>query len=118
MKISLWFKCSHSDPFSLDFRNDVVTARLSAEKLLAKAVQGEIASVMLDRENEAGIIFMTSEELPELFLAVKSDEDVRPAIDRGLKNAFCRDGYEVFVYTNGSITGPTIATMVRVVPAA
>lgn len=90
----------------------------SAERILESKFEGKSVPVTLTRETEAGVIFMTCDDLPELFLAVTSDDEIRPAIDRGLKNAFCADGREVSVYTNGSISGPKIGAMVRVVPAA
>ncbi|MCW5692211.1 MAG: hypothetical protein KIT48_07590 [Pseudolabrys sp.] len=90
----------------------------SAERILESNFSGKSVPITLIRENEAGVIFMTCDELPELFLAVTSDDEIRPAIDRGLRNAFCKEGREVSVYTNGSISGPQIGAMVRVVPAA
>lgn len=90
----------------------------SAEKILGSKFEGTSVPLTLDRENEAGIIFMTCALLPELFLAVKTDDEIRAAIDSGLRNAFSKEGHEVSVYTNGSISGPKIGTMVRVVPAA
>lgn len=95
-----------------------VTALNSAEKILESSFEGKSVPVTLIRDSEAGVIFMTCEELPELFLAVTSDDEIRTAIDRGLTNAFCKDGRSVSVYTNGSISGPRIGAMVRVVPAA
>lgn len=90
----------------------------SAEKILQSDFDGRAVPLTLDRESEAGVIFMTCADLPELFLAVTSDDKIRSAIDLGLKNAFCKEGREVHVYTNGSIAGPKIGTMVRVVSAA
>lgn len=90
----------------------------SAEKILKSEVKGTCVPITLDRENEAGVIFVTCADLPELFLAVTSDDQIRSAIDRGLSNAFCNEGREVHVYTNGSISGPKIGAIVRVVSAA
>jgi hypothetical protein len=90
----------------------------SAEKILDSHFEGTSVPLTLDREGEAGVIFLTCADLPELFLAVTSDGEIRSAIDRGLRNAFCKDGRRVYVYTNGSISGPQIGAMVRVVPAA
>jgi hypothetical protein len=95
-----------------------MTTLPSAEKILVSKFEGTSVPITLDRENEAGVIFMTCEALPELFLAVTSDDEIRAAIDRGLRNAFCKEGHKTSVYTNGSIAGPKIAAMVRVVPAA
>ncbi|MDI1262380.1 MAG: hypothetical protein PS018_03865 [bacterium] len=89
----------------------------SAEKILHSHFEGTSVPITLDRDSEAGVIFMTCADLPELFLAVTSDDEIRSAIDRGLKGAFCAEGREVYVYTNGSIAGPKIGAMVRVVSA-
>jgi hypothetical protein len=91
---------------------------MSAEKILESDHDGTVVPVTLERESEAGVIFLTCAELPELFLAVASPSNLRSAIDRGLKNAFCKEGREVSVYTNGSLSGPQIGAMVRVVSAA
>jgi hypothetical protein len=90
----------------------------SAEKILDSNFEGKTVPVTLDRESDAGVIFMTCADLPELFLAVLSDAEIRSAIDRGLTNAFSKQGRKVSVYTNGSIAGPQIQTMVRVISAA
>ena len=90
----------------------------SAEKILKSDFSGTFVPITLDRDSEAGVIFMTCADLPELFLAVTSDDQIRSAIDQGLTNAFCKEGREVYVYTNGSISGPKIGAMVRVVSAA
>lgn len=95
-----------------------VTTLDSAKKILDSDFEGKSVPITLLRENEAGVIFMTCEDLPELFLAVTSDDEIRGAIDRGLKNAFFAEGRRVSVYTNGSINGPAIDAMVRVLPAA
>jgi hypothetical protein len=88
----------------------------SAEKILGTTFEGKFAPVTLARENEAGVIFLTCADLPELFLAVMTDGEIRAAIDCGLQSAFAKEGHEVSVYTNGSIDGPQIGTMVRVIP--
>jgi hypothetical protein len=98
--------------------NKTVTTLRSAEKILESNFEGKSVPITLIRESEAGVTFVTCEELPELFLAVTSDDEIRSAIDRGLRNAFCKDGRDVSVYTNGSISGPRIGAMVRVVSAA
>lgn len=49
-----------------------------------------MAEMVLDREEEAGIIFITCKDLPELFVAVTSEEDVGPAVDRALRGAVAR----------------------------
>lgn len=85
----------------------------SAQKMEATPAAGHFVPVTLNRETEADIIFISCKSLPELFLVVKSEDDVRNVIDRGLKGAFSRPGRRVQVFTNGKISGPTIDAMVR-----
>ncbi len=86
----------------------------SAKKITQAEVKGLSFPVTLRREDECGLIFIDCEHIRELFLTVKSDEEVRQAIDRGLKNAFSESGKRVQVYTNGSISGPTIDAFVHI----
>lgn len=67
----------------------------------------------LCREDEVGMIFISCESIPHLFIAVDSENNVRPAIDQGLRNAFEGQGVSAQVFTNGSISAPTIHTVVK-----
>ena len=73
----------------------------------------EFREFVLAREDEAGMIFISCKAIPDLFIAVDSEASIRAAIDRGLKNAFDHTGLETHVFTNGSLDGPTIDTVVK-----
>ena len=77
--------------------------------------QSSIYPVALNRVDDDGLIILTCEDIPELFVAVRADEEIRPALDRVLKVAFGEKGGKPQVYTNGSVEGPTIDTLVRIV---
>jgi hypothetical protein len=85
----------------------------SATKLILTEAKGRFVPVVLRREDECGLIFIDCDDIPELFLAVKSEDEIRSVIDRGLKNAFLENGKSVQVFTNGSISGPTIDACVH-----
>lgn len=72
-----------------------------------------VRELFLNREDEAGLVFLSCKELPDLFIAAKDQDDLRRAIDRGLKNAFGPGNDRVQVYTNGKIDGPAIDVMVK-----
>lgn len=74
----------------------------------------EYLEYALSREDEAGMIFACCDQIPQMFIAVKSENDLRDAIDTCLKNAHRDYEGSVSVYTNGSISGPLIRTIVRV----
>lgn len=69
--------------------------------------------VKLRRVDEAGLIFLTCDDLPEFFVSLLSESDVRTAIDETLKTAFADICEGAQVYTNGKIDGPSIDTLVR-----
>lgn len=71
----------------------------------------EFREFSLAREDDAGMIFVSCDAIPELFIAIKNENDLRCAIDICLTNAF--DGVKASVFTNGSIKGPTIKTVVK-----
>jgi hypothetical protein len=73
----------------------------------------EFREITLMRENDAGMIFISCDAIPDLFIAVDSECNLRSAIDRGLRNAFEHTGLGTSVYTNGSIDGPNIQTVVK-----
>lgn len=73
----------------------------------------EYREFVLAREDDAGMIFISCDLIPDLFIAVDSEASLRGAIDTGLKNAFTRPGLQTHVYTNGSISGPKIHTVVK-----
>ena len=88
----------------------------SAERLVASPpTKGRFVPVRLSRRDEGGLVFVSCKELPELFIAVRAEDEVRPALDNSLKNAFSKVGRIVLVYTNGKIDGPTIDAAVRII---
>lgn len=73
----------------------------------------EFREIALSREDEGGMIFISCALLPQVFIAVDSEDTVRKAIDTCLKNAFEPNGMTAHVFTNGSIKGPIIDTVVK-----
>lgn len=84
----------------------------SAKKMASTRIEGQFIPVQLHREVEGGVIFLSCEQLPELFVAVTSDDHTRKALESGLKNAFASDEKRVQVFTNGKVDGPTIDAVV------
>ncbi len=73
-----------------------------------------IRKLTLSIEEEGGIIFASSNEFDDLFIAVKSRDDLRRAIDTCLQNAFAQRGEQVKVYMNCQLNGPVIDALVEV----
>lgn len=71
-----------------------------------------IIQVGLHRESEKGVAFISSADLPELFI-VAVESDVRAAIEMGLKAAFDSTDQRADIYTNGSVAGPMISALVK-----
>lgn len=74
---------------------------------------GHILVLSLKREVEDGIIFISSEEVDDLFLAVKENSDsdtIRKSIETVLKAEYSQDAK---VYPNGRLDGPTIDVVVE-----
>lgn len=70
-------------------------------------------SIRVNRADRAGLIFLTCDDIPEMFVTLLSESDIRPTLDQMLKTAFANEG-QPEVYTNGKIDGPTINTVVRI----
>ncbi len=68
--------------------------------------------IKLTRDNREGLIFLTCDMIPEFFVTLFDEKDVRPAVDEMLKKAFSNVPCSIQVYTNGRIDGPTIDTIV------
>ena len=73
----------------------------------------EFREFLLSREDEVGMIFISCDRIPELFIAVDDEANVRSAIDQCMRNAFESSGFKAHVFTNGSIAGPNIETVVK-----
>lgn len=66
------------------------------------------------RADEVGVIHLTCDEVKNLYIAVLSEDEIRPAIERGLKKVMQSRGYkEVMVSTNGSLAGPVINSIAQ-----
>jgi hypothetical protein len=79
----------------------------------APAITPEFREVFLSREDQQGMIFVSSEEFPTLFIAVADEASVRAAIDTCLTNALKNNQRDVQVFTNGSVAGPVIHTVIK-----
>ena len=73
----------------------------------------EFREFMLSREDEAGMIFISCTKLPDMFIALNDEKQVRSAIDTCLTNSFVPNGVKAQVFTNGSIAGPNIHAVVK-----
>jgi hypothetical protein len=73
----------------------------------------EFREFTLAREDEAGLIFISCDKLPEIFIAVTDEAAIRTAIDTCLRNSFEQNGLRAHVFTNRSITGPAISAVVK-----
>ena len=71
----------------------------------------EYREFTLSREDEAGLIFISCDKLPDMFIALGNEGAIRAAIDTCLTNSFV--GLTAQVFTNGSIAGPEIHTVVK-----
>jgi len=72
------------------------------------------ADYTLNRNDDAGMIFLSCDGMPEMFVAVTSESDIRSAIDISLKQALSEGVSRVQVFTNGKICGPQIDTVVKI----
>ncbi len=65
----------------------------------------------LRRQDKDGIISLVCDDIDGFFVAVKSEDEIRPAIERGLKKVMGSRGYKnVTVSTDGSLAGPLITS--------
>lgn len=76
--------------------------------------KSEFYPVKVTRNDRAGLIFLSCEDVPDFFATLLAEEDIRPCLDQLLKTAFADKGRKREVYTNGKIDGPTIDTVVRI----
>lgn len=66
------------------------------------------------RADEAGIIHLTCDAERDLYIAVLSEDEIRPAIERGLKKIMGARGFKrVNVETDASLKGPLINSVAR-----
>ncbi len=73
----------------------------------------QLRKYTLSIEEKGGIIFASSADFEDIFIAVKSRDDLRVAIDTCLQNAFAVKGEKVRVYLNCEFTGSTVDAVVE-----
>ena len=73
----------------------------------------KLVKVTLSLEEAKGLHFLTSPGEKGVFIAVKSPEDIRRAVDVCLRNLYEQDGQQVRVYMNCELGGPTIDAVVE-----
>ena len=78
----------------------------------------EFREYSLSREDEEGMIFISCDQLPSVFIALNEESSIRSAIDVCLTNAFKPQGLHAHVFTNGKISGPTIHAVVKLTKVA
>lgn len=66
----------------------------------------------LRRQDKNGVISLVCDQLDDFYIAVLSEDDIRPAIERGLKKVMQNRGFaQVRVETHGSLAGPIIKSI-------
>jgi hypothetical protein len=85
----------------------------STQEYRSDQTGASVLELCLTREDSAGLIFISSQERPDLFIAIKDESDLRPAVEKCLKNAYAGQANRVQVYVNGKIDGPQIGVMVK-----
>jgi hypothetical protein len=68
----------------------------------------------LSVREEGGLFFATSEDKPDVFIAVKTREDLRGAIDTCLKDVFAQQGNRINVYMNCQLSGASVDAVVEI----
>ena len=76
--------------------------------------QGRLFKLTLSVEEEGGLYFATSKDQPDVFIAVKSRDELHRAIDTCLKNAYGQSGECVTVYMNCQLSGPSVDAVVEI----
>ena len=66
------------------------------------------------RNHDAEMVFLSCDNIPELFVAATSESKLRNAIDFSLKQALSEGAKRVQVFTKGSITRLMIDTVVKI----
>ena len=73
----------------------------------------QLRKYTLSIKEKGGVIFASSTDFQDLFIAVLSRDDLRPAIDTCLQNAFAELGEKVKVYMNCRLSGSSIDAIVE-----
>ena len=80
---------------------------------MKQSLAPNLRKLTLSIEEKGGVIFAKSAEFEDMFIAVLSRDELRPAIDICLKNAFAGAGQNVNVYLNCQFSGPTVDAIVE-----
>ena len=81
---------------------------------MTQALAPQLRKVTLSITEQGGVIFASSKEFEDLFIAVLSRDELRIAIDTCLQNAFAEQGQRVKVYMNCQLNGPSVDAIVEV----
>jgi ethanolamine utilization protein EutP (predicted NTPase) len=73
----------------------------------------ELRKYSLSIEEEGGIVFASSDDFKDIFIAVLSRSDLPFAIDTCLQQALSEAGKKVRVYVSCAIDGPTVEAVVE-----
>lgn len=74
--------------------------------------EAESEQFTLRREDKNGIISLVCDQIDEFYIAVLSEDEIRPAIERGVKKIMLSRGFErVRVETADSLVGPVITSI-------
>jgi hypothetical protein len=65
-------------------------------------------------EEEGGLYFATCEELKEIFIAVRSRDDIRMAVDTCIRGVYSQKGESVRVFMNCNLVGPQVDAIVEI----
>ena len=65
-------------------------------------------------EQEGGLYFATCDEHKEIFIAVKTRDDIRMAVDTCLRGVYSQKGENVRVFMNCNLVGPTVDALLEI----
>ncbi len=71
--------------------------------------------IPIRRRDFDSLIMLDTPKIPGMLAGITEEDSIREAIEICFKNALERDGRKINVFTNGSLTGPTIQTVVQFV---
>ncbi len=71
--------------------------------------------IPIRRRDVDNLIMLDTPKIPGMLAGITEEDSIREAIEVCFKNALERDGRKITVFTNGSLTGPTIKTVVQFV---
>ncbi len=71
--------------------------------------------IPIRRRDVDNLIMLDTPKIPGMLAGITEENSIREAIEICFKNALERDGRKITVFTNGSLAGPTIKTVVQFV---